>query len=147
MKHQLRKVTHTYKNKDNKLKTQLLCTFAHRTDLNIITDYIKSKYEIPERRIFAFANELHSQELYCTYNAETYGDRGANTISIHRKKETNTLYTVNALNEVIRYMNNDVLDKTYILPWEQFQNSFILTDDISGGYRVVRLKFFRKITW
>ncbi len=132
--------------KDNKLKTQLLCTFAHRNDLNIITDYIQSKYEIPERRIFAFANELHPNDLYCTYNAEIYGERGANTISIHRKKETNTLYTVNALNEVIRYMNNGVLDKTYILPWEQFQNSFILTDEESG-YRVVKLKFFRKITW
>ena len=129
------------------MKTQLLCTFAHRNDLNIITDYIKSKYEIPERRIFAFANEERLNDLYCTYNAETYGDRGANTISIHRKKETNTLYTVNALNEVIRYMNNGILDKTYILPWEQFQNSFILTDDISVGYRVVRLKFFGKITW
>jgi hypothetical protein len=106
------------------VKTQLLCTFAHRNDLNIITDYIQSKYEIPERRIFAFAN----------------------TISIHRKKETNTLYTVNALNEVIRSQNNGILDKTFILPWEQFQNSFILTDDESG-YRVVKLKFFRKITW
>jgi hypothetical protein len=128
------------------LKTQLLCTFAHRNDLNIVTEYIKSKYEIPERRIFAFANELHPNDLYCTYNADSYGERGQNTISIHRKKETNTLYTVNALNEVIRYMNNGILDKTYILPWEQFQNSFILTDDESG-YRIVRLKFFRKITW
>ena len=128
------------------MKPQLLCTCAHRNDLNIITDYIQSKYEIPERRIFAFANEERLNDLYCTYNAETYGDRGANTISIHRKKETNTLYTVNALNEVIRYMNNGILDKTYILPWEQFQNSFILTDDESG-YRIVRLKFFRKITW
>ena len=128
------------------MKTQLLCTFAHRNDLNIIVDYIKSKYEIPERRIFAFANELHPNDLYCTYNADSYGERGENTISIHRKKETNTLYTVNALNEVIRYMNNGVLDKTYILPWHQFQNSFILTDEESG-YRVVKLKFFRKITW
>ena len=128
------------------MKPQLLCTFAHRNDLNIITDYIQSKYEIPERRIFAFANEERLNDLYCTYNAETYGNRGANTISIHRKKETNTLYTVNALNEVIRYMNNGILDKTYILPWEQFQNSFILTDDESG-YRIVRLKFFRKLTW
>lgn len=128
------------------MKTQLLCTFAHRNDLNIATEYIKSKYEIPERRIFAFANELHPKELYCTYNAETYGDRGANTISIHRKKETNTLYTVNALNEVIRYMNNGVLDKTYILPWTHFENSFILTDDESG-YRVVKLRFFKKIIW
>lgn len=128
------------------MKTQLLCTFAHRNDLNIIIDYIKSKYEIPERRIFAFANEIHPNELYCTYNANSYSDRGANTISIHRKKETNTLYTVNAMNEIIRIHNNGILDKSFILPWEQFENSFILTDEDSG-YRVIKLKFFRKITW
>ena len=128
------------------MKTQLLCTFTHRNDLNIVTDYIKSTYEIPERRIFAFANETHPDELYCTYNIKTYSSRIANTISIHRKKETNTLYTVNAMNAVIRYMNNGVLDKSYVLPWEQFQNVFILTD-VDEGYRVIRLNFFRKITW
>jgi hypothetical protein len=146
VKRQHHKVTRTYKNKDNKLKTQLLCTFAHRNDLNIITDYIQSKYEIPERRIFAFSNEQRQNDLYCTYNADSYGNRGANTISIHRKKETNTLYTVNAMNEVIRSQNNGILDKSFILPWEQFANSFILTDEDSG-YRVIKLKFFRKITW
>ena len=146
MKHQHHKVTRTYKNKDNKLKTQLLCTFAHRNDLNIITDYIKSKYEVPEQRIFAFANHIQPNELYCTYNAYSYGERGANTISIHRKKETNTLYTVNAMNAVIQTMNNGVLDKTFMLPWPNFQNSFILTDD-ETGYRVIKLDFFRKITW
>lgn len=128
------------------MKTQLLCTFAHRNDLNIITDYIQSKYEIPERRIFAFANEERLNDLYCTYNANSYGERGANTISIHRKKETNTLYTVNAMNEVICSQNNGILDKTFVLPWPQFQNSFILADD-ELGYRIVKLKFFKKISW
>ena len=71
--------------------------------------------------------------------------RGQNTISIHRKKETNTLYTVNALNEVIRKVNNGILDKTYQLDWTRYQNSFILTDDV--GYRVINLVFFKKITW
>lgn len=71
--------------------------------------------------------------------------RGQNTISIHRKKETNTLYTVNALNEVIRAVNNGVLDKSYQLDWQQYQNSFILTDD--EGYRIINLVFFKKIIW
>jgi hypothetical protein len=127
------------------LKTQLLCTFAHKTDLNIISEYIQHNYEIPERRIFVFANEDHADNLYCTYNSIDSGRRGQNTISIHRKKETNTLYTVNALNEVIRTVNNGVLDKTYQLDWSKYQNSFILTDD--AGYRVVGLVFFKKITW
>ena len=127
------------------MKTQLLCTFAHRTDLNIITEYIQTSYEIPEQRIFVFSNIDTPDNLYCTYNAFETQRRGQNTISIHRKKETNTLYTVNALNEVIKKINNGVLDKTYQLDWQRYQNSFILTDDT--GYRVINLVFFKKITW
>ncbi len=127
------------------MKTQLLCTFAHRSDLNIITEYIQTSYDVPERRIFVFSNADVPDNLYCTYNAYETQRRGQNTISIHRKKETNTLYTVNALNEVIRKVNNGVLDKTYQLDWQRYQNSFILTDD--AGYRVINLIFFRKISW
>ena len=127
------------------MRTQLLCTFAHRGDLNIITEYIQTNYQIPEHRIFVFANEEATDTLYCTYNATDTGRRGQNTISIHRKKETNTLYTVNALNEVIRSVNNGIVDKTYQLDWSRYQNSFILTDDV--GYRVIGLTFFKKISW
>lgn len=127
------------------MKTQLLCTFAHKSDLNIITEYIQTSYEIPEHRIFVFSNSETTDNLYCTYNAMSTSRRGQNTISIHRKKETNTLYTVNALNEVIKSVNNGVLDKTYQLDWMKYRNSFILTDD--AGYRVINLIFFKKISW
>jgi|TARA_R100000027_G_scaffold64730_1_gene58537 hypothetical protein len=127
------------------LKTQLLCTFAHQSDLNIITDYIQQSYTIPEHRIFVFSNSDRPEQLYCTYNADASEMRGQNTISIHRKKETNTLYTVNALNAIIRRVNNGVLDKTYQVDWSMYRNSFILTDD--DDYRVVELLFFKKISW
>lgn len=127
------------------MRTQLLCTFAHRSDINIVTEYIQTNYMIPECRIFVFSNADVADNLYCTYNANETTRRGQNTISIHRKKETNTLYTVNALNEVIRAVNNGVLDKTYQLDWTQYQNSFILTDD--AGFRVIDLLFFKKISW
>lgn len=127
------------------MKTQLLCTFAHRSDINIVSEYIQHNYDIPERRIFVFSNAEVSDNLYCTYNANETARRGQNTISIHRKKETNTLYTVNALNEVIRTVNNGVLDKSYQLDWSVYQNSFILTDDT--GYRVIDLIFFKRISW
>jgi len=128
------------------LKPQLLCTFAHKSDLNIVTDYIQSNYVIPEQRIFVFYNVTDSDMLYCTYNVSHTINRTSNTISIHRKKETNTLYTVNALNEVIRTVNNGVLDKTFQVDWLYYQNSFILTDS-ETGYRVIELLFFKKITW
>jgi hypothetical protein len=127
------------------VKTQLLCTFAHRNNLDIVTEYIKQNFTIPEHRIFVFANNEIRSELYCTFNAEDNGFRGKNTISIHRKKETNTLYTVNALNEVIMNLNNGILDKSMLLPWENFENSFLLTNE--DGYKRVELIFVKRISF
>jgi hypothetical protein len=128
------------------VRTQLLCTFAHKLDLNIVTDYIQINYIIPEKRIFIFYNEDDPDMLYCTYNISETINRTKNTISIHRKKETNTLYTVNALNQVIRTVNNGVLDKTFNLDWMNYQNSFILSDN-NVGYHIVDLGFFKRISW
>ena len=127
------------------MRTQLLCTFAHKTNLDIVIEYIKQNFEVPEKRIFVFSNYDKKTELYCTFNAENNGYRGKNTISIHRKKETNTLYTVNALNEVIKDLNNGILDKSMIIKWENFENSFLLTTD--DGYKRVDLVFLKRINF
>ena len=127
------------------MKTQLLCTFAHKTNLDIVIEYIKQNFIIPENRIFVFSNHDKKNELYCTFNADDNGFRGKNTISIHRKKETNTLYTVNALNEVIKDLNNGILDKSMIIKWENFENSFLLTTD--DGYKRVDLVFLKRINF
>ena len=127
------------------MRTQLLCTFAHKNNLDIVIEYIKQNFTIPEHRIFVFANNEIRSELYCTFNAEDNGFRGKNTISIHRKKETNTLYTVNALNEVIMNLNNGILDKSMLLPWENFENSFLLTNE--DGYKRVELIFVKRISF
>jgi hypothetical protein len=126
------------------LKTQLLCTFAHRKDLDLISDYITKSYTVAERRIFVFADDDNKSDLYLTYNIE----RGAfaktpNTISIHRKKETNTLYTVNALNVIIRKANNGVLDKTFIINWPAYENTLLLTSD--DDLRPISLELMRRI--
>jgi hypothetical protein len=126
------------------LKTQLLCTFAHRKDLDLISDYITKSYTVAERRIFVFADADNKNDLYLTYNIE----RGAftktpNTISIHRKKETNTLYTVNALNTIIMKANNGVLDKTFVINWEAYRNTLLLTSD--NDLRPISLELMRRI--
>jgi hypothetical protein len=129
------------------LKTQLLCTFAHKSDINIVSEYIQQTFIIPEQRIFIFENEYDSNKLYCTYNIEPTRTKAINTISIHpKKKETNTLYTVNALNALISTINNGVLDKSYQVDWTMYENSFILTDH-DNGHRVIGLLFYKKISW
>ena len=111
------------------MRTQLLCTFAHRKDLDLIIDYISKSYTISEKRMFVFSNAEKSSELYVTYNVEPDDyKKTPNTIMIHRKKETNTLYTVNALNAIIRKSNNGVLDKKFVINWQIYDNSLMLTD-------------------
>ena len=126
------------------MKTQLLCTFAHKKDLDIISDYISKSYTVSEKRLFVFSNAEKVSELYITYNVEPDDyKKTPNTIMIHRKKETNTLYTVNALNAIIKKANNGVLDKKFILNWPAYENSLMLTD--GDEIRHIHLELFKRI--
>lgn len=126
------------------MKPQLLCTFAHKKDLNIIVDHITSSYTILERRLFVFTDSEIPADAYITYNiANDTRHQTANTIMIHRKKETNTLYTVNALNAIIRACNNGLLDKTFIINWDTYRDSLLLTQD--QDVRHVHLRLFKRI--
>lgn len=109
------------------MKSLLLCTFAHVADLKLIVDYIEKNYELEKNAIYVFENSNNSEELYCTYNVVATTVTSENTILIHRKKETNTLYTINALNEIIQTINNGILDKHYVLDWERYRNSLLMT--------------------
>ena len=115
------------------MKTQLLCTFATRSRLDDILELIIECNDILYDKIYVFENMKDRSQLICTYNVEydeeNYPEDIPNTISLHRKKHSNTLYTINALNEVIRELNNGVLDKRFPIPWEQYQNSLLLTND------------------
>ena len=51
------------------------------------------------------------------------------TISLHRKKHTNTLYTINALNDLIRELNDGKLDKRFPIEWKNYRNSLLLTGE------------------
>ena len=115
------------------MKTQLLCTFVKRSNLNRTVDIIIECNDILYDKIYVFQNGNDYNQLICTYNVEYDADNHPedipNTISLHRKKQSNTLYTINALNEVIRELNGGVLDKKFPIPWEDYQNSLLLTND------------------
>jgi hypothetical protein len=83
-------------------------------------------------KIYVLQNEDKNHELICTYNVEKNNELDfnavQNTISLHRKKMSNTLYTINALNELIKTINNGVLDTKFQLPWEMYKNMILITN-------------------
>ena len=114
------------------MKTQLLCTFAKKNNLNEIIDIIISCNKILFDKIYVFNNTHEPTNLICTYNVEFETDFMEGipiTISLHRKKHTNTLYTINALNQIILQLNNGVLDKKFPIPWDNYRNCILLYND------------------
>ena len=114
------------------MRTQLLCTFTHKSKLNEIVDIIVSCNDILYDKIYVFENQDEESQLICTYNVEfieNFEENIIDTISLHRKKQSNTLYTINALNEVIREKNGGVLDKSYMVDWDEFENTLLLTNE------------------
>ena len=128
------------------MRTQLLCTFTRKSKLNEIVDIIVSCNDILYDKIYVFENKDDSNQLICTYNVEFIEDFEENiidTISLHRKKQSNTLYTINALNEVIREKNNGVLDKSYMVDWNEFSNTLLLTNEM--GLQKIPTKIYQII--
>jgi hypothetical protein len=124
------------------LQKQLLCTFANSINYNQIIDEVKYQYDLIDRKLFVFVNEKNLKELYLTFNIlkGQQNNRYKGTISIHRKKQTNTLYTLNAMNKLIAEENGGVYDKSYQLNWDLYKDCIILTNEI--GVKVVPLKLF-----
>ena len=115
-----------YFNED--MSNKLFCTFATEETLDSVLELIQDKYKIIYNKIFVLYSK--SQDEYiCTYNVD-FGNVGSfidNTILVHRKKESNTLYTINALNTLIKELNNGQLDSNYRVNWKDFRNCVLLT--------------------
>ena len=128
------------------MRTQLLCTFTTKQRLNEVVDIVVTCNDVLYEKIYVFQNTNELNQLICTYNVEHQPDYQENiidTISLHRKKQSNTLYTINALNEVIREKNNGVLDKSYMVDWNEFSNTLLLTNEI--GLQKIPTKIFQII--
>jgi len=124
------------------MNNRLLCTFVDSNGLdNLITD-ISKNYDIMYRKIFVLYIKSND-EFAITYNIEqgNVNSIPANTILVHRKKESNTLYTINALNDLIKKLNNGEIDPTYKIEWQNYRNCILLTQQ--GEIKQLNTKIYK----
>jgi hypothetical protein len=110
------------------LNNKLFCTF---TTLDLMEDLVRNlsyKYSIMYNKIFVL-QVRDNDEYVITYNIDhgNISEIPFNTILVHRKKDTNTLYTINALNELIKSLNGGVVDTNYKINWQHYKNTILLT--------------------
>ena len=109
------------------LNNKLFCTFTNLESLDELVDSLKSKYNIIYNKMFVL-EIIGKDEYVVTYNVEQGNVHTIpeNTILVHRKKESNTLYTINALNELIKKLNGGVVDTKYQVDWQHYKNCILL---------------------
>ena len=124
------------------MSNKLFCTFSTEGELESTLTEIQERYKIIYNKIFVLYSK--SQDEYiCTYNVD-YGNVSTfleNTILVHRKKESNTLYTINALNTLVKELNDGVLDKNFRVNWTDYRNCILLTK--GPELKRVNTKLFR----
>jgi hypothetical protein len=122
------------------MRNQLLCTFAYDKNLKKTVDDIILNHNVLYGKVFVLSNVADTKEYICTYNVESESNFNLldQTISLHRKKQTNTLYTINALNVLIKLVNNNVLDTSYIVEWENYQDTLMTTN--TDGLKLTKTK-------
>jgi len=123
------------------MNNRLYCTFVPEENIESIVDKIQTSYSILFNKIFVLES-LDGEKIMLTYNVDMGNSSGDflvnNTILVHRKKQTNTLYTINALNELIKSLNNGYLDKSYTVNWNDYRNCILLIQ--TDGYKRVDTK-------
>jgi hypothetical protein len=112
------------------MNNRLFCTFTTIEDIDSLVREISLKYEILYNKVFALKN-LTTNEYVITYNIDqgNISSIPENTILVHRKKETNTLYTINALNTLIKSLNKGVVDTRFPINWGNYKNCILLTQN------------------
>ena len=94
-------------------------------------EYIVNNIEITNKLIFLLEDKEDPLKKIITYNAIVEKGKPFNprlfTMRVHRKKQTNTLYTINALNKAVAEQHDGKTGRDLKLDWSQYENSIILT--------------------
>ena len=111
------------------LNNRLFCTFTTLDGIDPLVESITNSYTIMYNKMFVLYIKS-TDEYVVTYNVEqgNVSDIPSNTILVHRKKESNTLYTINALNELIKKLNGGVVDNKFVIDWQHYRNCVLLTN-------------------
>jgi hypothetical protein len=128
------------------MANKLFCTFTAPEELDETLNTLQTKYTILYSKIFVLES-LSTEEYVCTYNIDTFNMEQQsvlpNTILLHRKKESNSLYTINALNLLIRLLNQGILDTNFRINWIDYKNSIMLVQN--NELNIIQTKIHRII--
>ena len=124
------------------MNNRLFATFTQQNEIEGLISELSSTYNIMYKKIFVLFVKS-TNEYVVTYNIEqgNVNSIPENTILVHRKKESNTLYTINALNDLIKKLNGGEVDLTFKIEWQNYRNCVLLTQQ--GEVKQLNTKIYK----
>ena len=124
------------------MNNRLFATFTQQNEIEKLISELSSTYNIMYKKMFVLFIKS-TNEFVVTYNVEqgNIDTIPENTILVHRKKESNTLYTINALNDLIKKLNGGEVDLTYKIEWQNYRNCVLLTQQ--GEVKQLNTKIYK----
>jgi hypothetical protein len=104
----------------------LLMSFSSEDEYKTHLQVIREIYR-PDSSLFVIQNRDNDNEIFITFNTE-YNFKTPGIIKIHKKRETNTLFSVDSVNE-LSMRTNGKIDKEWSPNWEEYRNSLLLMRD------------------
>jgi hypothetical protein len=104
----------------------LLMSFSSESEYKTHLQVIREIYR-PESSLFVIQNRYDDNEIFITFNTQ-YNFKTPGIIKIHKKRETNTLFSVDAVNH-LSILENGKIDKDWIPNWNEFENCLLLMRD------------------
>jgi hypothetical protein len=104
----------------------LLMSFSSTEDYRNRLQEIREVFR-PEGGIFVLENRFDENEIFITFNT-TYNFKISGYIKINKKRDTNTLFTIDAVNYLSMQENGEIV-KDWIPNWNEFENCLLLIRD------------------
>jgi hypothetical protein len=101
----------------------LLMCFSSTEDYRNKLQEIREVFR-PESSIFVIQNRYDDNEIFLTFNTE-YNFKIGGCIKINKVKRSNTLFSIDAINE-LSIRENGKIDKDWIPNWNEFENCLLL---------------------
>ena len=126
------------------MNNKLYCTFLQGETVEEVVGTILEEHDILFNKIFVLISPEEDKTML-TYNIDgpVHNLQIPNTILVHRKKQSNTLYTINSLNEVVKELNGGILDKNFTVDWDKFKNCIIVTN--TEGVKKISTRIYEVI--
>ena len=124
------------------MNNRLFATFTQLDAIENLIDDLSSSYTIMYNKMFVLFVKS-TNEYVVTYNVDqgNINSIPVNTILVHRKKESNTLYTINALNDLIKKLNGGAVDPNFKINWQHYRNCILLTQH--GEVKQLNTKIYK----